>query len=70
MKWIVSRVLEIVSLDKVIDGTKELHQTRITKDNNDSEKIKPVIKAILNPSDYCSIAELEEHFREMGNNNY
>ena len=48
---LVSQVLEIVDLDKVIDGTKELRQTRITKDKDDLEKIKAVIKMTLNPFD-------------------
>ena len=48
---LVSQVLEIADLDKVIDGTKELRQTRITKGKNDLEKIKAVIKTILNPFD-------------------
>ena len=48
---LVSQVLEIADLDKVIDGTKELQQTRITKGKNDLEKIKAVIKTILNPFD-------------------
>ena len=36
-------------LDKAIDGTKELRQTRITKDKDDLEKIKADIKTALNP---------------------
>ena len=32
---LVSQSLEIGDLDKVIDGTKELRQTRITKDKDD-----------------------------------
>ena len=48
---LVSQSLEIGDLDKVIDGTKELRQTRITKDKDDLEKIKAVIKMTLNPFD-------------------
>ena len=48
---LVSQSLEIGDLDKVIDGTKELRQTRITKDKDDLEKIKAVIKTTLDPFD-------------------
>ena len=48
---LVSQVLEIADLEKVIDVTKELHQTRITKGKDDLEKIKAVIKTTLNPFD-------------------
>ena len=40
---LVSQILEIADLDKVIGGTKELRQTRITKDKVDVEKIKALI---------------------------
>ena len=45
---LVSQVLEIADLDKVIDVTKELRQTRKIKDKDDIQKIKAVIKTILN----------------------
>ena len=45
---LVSQVLEIADLDKVIDVTKELCQTRKIKDKDDIEKIKAVIKTTLN----------------------
>ena len=41
----------MADLDKVIDGTKELRQTRITKDKDDLENIKAVIKMTLNSFD-------------------
>ena len=48
---LVSQVLEIADLDLVIHVTKELRQTRITKDKDDLEKIKDVTKTTLNPFD-------------------
>ena len=39
-KWDINNVLEIIDLDKPIDGTKELGASRIVEDKEDIQKIK------------------------------